>query len=1119
MDDDRAPDACTADLVASLRARIAELERAKAELSIFKTISDRATYGAATATLDGRLVYVNEAFAAMHGYAPAELIGRHLSVLHTPQQMSRVQALNERLSRTGSYSAEEVWHRHRTGRVFPTLMNGTVLTNASGRPAYIAATAIDISATKRDEKLLRVQRDLGLALSSTSTLTEALDHFLRAALRVEELDCGGVYLVQESTGDLHLAIARNLSAEFVRAVSFFPADSPPARFVHAGKPAYLRYEELPLPDELRGLEKLQAAVVIPIHHAGRVIAAVNLASRTHDRLPASVRDALEGLASRLGGVVVRIKAQEALGKSEELFRTVVDVSQDAMISIRRDGTVVLFNPAAEAMFGRRRGDVCGRRIEVLFPRQVQRMLRTRIDELLAAQARTGHPSPTFEAEGLRADGTRFPVELSLSAGWRGGARFVLAIVRDISERRRAEEALRRREALLQAVRFAAERLLAGPSWRAVADEVLAHLGAASEVCRAYIFENHRGDDGALLTSQRHEWVAPGVSPQIGNPALQNVPWRASGFGRWETTLSRGDVICGNVATFPDAERHLLEVQDIRSLAVVPVFAARQWWGLIGFDECRHERAWSAAEIELLRAAASTLGAAISRERTEQSVRESEERYRTLVESLADGVSLVADEKIVYASPSLGRIFGRPADEIIGRNLFEFMPQEAADKIRQRTAAIMAGQQPPPTTYETTRADGTRAYLEVFSTGIRYAGAPAVLSVVRDITERRRAAEEQACLREQLCEAQKMQAVGQVAAGLAHDFGNLLAVVRSGLRTLQGEKLSPSARQTLRAVAVAVEEAATSTESLLVFSRRLPAARVVLDLGTLVNEVAPVLRHLLPPSVRLRVEVAPGGNHWVNADPAQMRQVLLNLALNARDALPEGGEVEIRVDAAPARGAQCDQVRLTVQDTGAGIPPELRERVFEPFFTTKGAGRGTGLGLPTVRSIVHDHGGRLELASEVGHGTTFTILLPGITVPATAAGKPAPAPAGGGQAVLLIEPNRHVRRLITSALRAWDYEVIAPTGQTWRTDALDRQAGPLALAILNVDGCAAAALDWIRRIRARGHRLPIVLTGRSFGPEVESQRDARTVLLHKPFQMAELGACLTGLLEQRDTPGR
>jgi len=212
---------------------------------------------------------------------------------------------------------------------------------------------------------------------------------------------------------------------------------------------------------------------------------------------------------------------------------------------------------------------------------------------------------------------------------------MIGAMRDITERKHAEAALRHREAILDAVAFAADQLFQTSDWQPNIHVILQRLGQATEVSRVYIFENHRDADGTLLTSQRYEWVAPGITPQIDNPNLQGVPYDQVGLTRWVEQLSRRQTIYGNIRDFPPSEREILAAQDIRSIVIVPIFVGTQWWGFIGFDECSRERTWSLAEIDALRIAADNLGSAMARSHAEDVLRHRAAEFFALYETAQD----------------------------------------------------------------------------------------------------------------------------------------------------------------------------------------------------------------------------------------------------------------------------------------------------------------------------------------------------------------------------------------------------------------------------------------------------------------------------------------------------
>ncbi|MBI5842503.1 MAG: PAS domain S-box protein [Chloroflexi bacterium] len=210
---------------------------------------------------------------------------------------------------------------------------------------------------------------------------------------------------------------------------------------------------------------------------------------------------------------------------------------------------------------------------------------------------------------------------------------------------KSRETLHRRDAVLEAVSFAAERFLKATAWEENIPQVLERLGRGTEVSRVYIFENQSGEDGILLTSQRYEWAAPGITPQIGSPELQSFPLRAAGFARWEEMLSNGELVCGHVREFPESEREVLAAQGIQSIAVVPIFVGQAWWGFIGFDECQAEREWSMAELEALKTAADTLGAALQRQQVEAELQTYARQQAAMVKISADLAAALDETEI------------------------------------------------------------------------------------------------------------------------------------------------------------------------------------------------------------------------------------------------------------------------------------------------------------------------------------------------------------------------------------------------------------------------------------------------------------------------------------------
>jgi PAS domain S-box-containing protein len=311
-----------------------------------------------------------------------------------------------------------------------------------------------------------------------------------------------------------------------------------------------------------------------------------------------------------------------------------------------------------------------------------------------------------------------------------------------------------RDALLQALVFAAEQFLRSPDWRTHLPEVLARLGEAEEVTRVHVFENHPGEDGRLVTSQRFKWTASGCPPQLDSSVLQDFSLRDAGLGRWEEVLSSGGVVEGRVAGLPAPERERLEGLGIRALAVVPIFTDGRWWGFIGFDDCRHDRHWSPATLAVLRTAASLIGAAAERSRAQAKLEESEKRFHLLTDATLEGVLIHDGETVLDVNPSVLAVLGCSLDEVVGHSPFEFLSPESRD------LAIRHARSGYTEPYEVVgmRRDGSRFPAELKGGSIPFGDRRARFVSIRDLTHRKQAEEsERRLLLEQAARAEAQAA--------------------------------------------------------------------------------------------------------------------------------------------------------------------------------------------------------------------------------------------------------------------------------------------------------------------------------------------------------------------------
>lgn len=430
-------------------------------------------------------------------------------------------------------------------------------------------------------------------------------------------------------------------------------------------------------------------------------------------------------------------------------------------------------------------------------------------------------------------------------------------------------------------------------------------------------------------------------------------------------------------------------------------------------------------------------------RAEEALRESEEKYRNVVESLPFAFLIVQDGAVVFANAKASEYIAlSDADDLIGTDPLRYIADREKPRVFGYFSARIEGR-PVPVFYETMlqRTTGEELPVEVLVAETTFGGRPAIQYTVSDISEKRRVELENAALEAQLQQAHKMEAVGQLASGIAHDFNNLLQAMQ-GYADILLLKAGPegAGRRELTEIVNAAGMASALTRQLLTFGRKTKGDVRLVDLNHQVRGVTELIRRTIPRMIKTELKLS-FDLHAVQADPVQVEQVVMNLAVNARDAMPEGGVLTIETGNEVIDDAYCrlrpeasagDHVYLSVSDTGLGISPERLARIYEPFYSTKAPGKGTGLGLSVVYGIVKDHHGWIACTSEPGRGTTFKIYLPASRsmLPEAFSGSEKEPSKGRGELVLFVDDEEFIRLLGEQLLTRFGYRVIcAPDGET------------------------------------------------------------------------------------------
>lgn len=769
--------------------------------------------------------------------------------------------------------------------------------------------------------------------------------------------------------------------------------------------------------------------------------------------------------------VVHVRDITARKRAEEAtvwLAAIVESSQDAIIGKDLDGLITSWNKGAETMYGYTSDDVIGRHISVLAPPE-------RADEIpqIMEELNKGHRIKSFETVRMAKNGKVLNVSLTISLvqDSDGTVMGASVVARDITAEKVAEEALRK----------ANETSIYSSPVPIAALDVKGHV-------------------------------------TMWNPAAEAV------FG-W----SEKEVIGKAVPIIPPEEAARAALLHERLLSGET---------LTGIEVCRQSRDGSPITVSVsasplwdenhkVKGTIGFLTDISEQKRAEVALRRAEEKYRSIFENAVEGIyQATPDGKYISSNPALARMLGfdSPEELIAMRN--DITHQEYIDP-ELRAVFIRSIEELGVVQnfeYQARRKDGKPIWLSASAHAVRGTDGQILYfeGTVQDVTERRE-------LEQQLRQMQKIDAIGRLAGGVAHDFNNILMAISSYAELLGRKATEEATRRYVSEIAKATNRGSSLTQGLLTFSRKQVLSPEVLDLNALVVQQLDMLKRLIPENIELKF--IPGdtiGN--VKADPTQMEQVIMNLVINARDAMPNGGTVLIETDhVALDREADGehnpvnsqDYVVLAVRDNGCGMTVETKSHLFEPFFTTKEQGKGTGLGLATVFGIVKQSMGDILVESEVGHGTTFKIFLPRAEGASQSIHREEPIDSvDGSETILLVEDEPAVRESAAEYLVDHGYTVLKAERGREALEIAERHKEPIHLLLTDLVMPQMSGRELSEKIVAIHPETCIVfMSGYSNNLLSTPQPlDPKHVLLQKPFQLQTLGQYIRRSLTRKNVAG-
>jgi two-component system cell cycle sensor histidine kinase/response regulator CckA len=529
-----------------------------------------------------------------------------------------------------------------------------------------------------------------------------------------------------------------------------------------------------------------------------------------------------------------------------------------------------------------------------------------------------------------------------------------------------------------------------------------------------------------------------------------------------------------------------------------------------------------SKVPLRKRAPSHQGVLRQLQAAEEKLRRTEHRYRTLIESVPDIIyTLDLDGSLSYVSPRWKKILGHDESEVLGRFFIEFAPPEDhLFLVRVFKDVRNFKKNVENVHWHYLRKDGASRFFlgsaaPLFDEEGRVTG---MIGMARDVTDHKR-------LEEQLLQSQKMESIGNLAGGIAHDFNNLLGGIL-GYATFVKRKLSTRDKiyQSIEAIERSAQRAAELTKQLLGFARRGKYQVRPIDCNALIQEIVLILQRTIDPRVAIEVDPDPRLS-LIEGDEAQIQQALMNICLNARDAMPKGGTLKIASrnqrmvpdQASRQRGMkEGSYIRLTLSDTGTGMISEVRDRIFEPFFTTKAKGQGTGLGLSMVYGIIQNHGGMIEVQSHTGIGSTFTVFLPAVASAALNGEELSPAPDShrGRETILLVDDEEIIRELGIDILEDRGYRVFSASEGREAVRIYRERIRDIDLVILDVMMPGIGGKETYRLLRAINPQVKVLLSsGYSTNGEVgEILKQGVSGFVQKPYREEELAAKIREVLD-------
>jgi PAS domain S-box-containing protein len=941
----------------------------------YKSLLDQIPVGVYRSAPDGKILHANPAVAAILGYDSRDEILQSVNAKDLYEDPADRDRQHELWKKAAGVSTEIARFRTHDGRRIWLRDTGRVFLDTQGQITYIDGILEDITEQKKAEDNLRESeqryrdlfyaaekqaRELSLLVEVRTALARELDlsvifrTIVKAVSHVFGYPLVSLYLHK---GDA-LVLQHQVGYEDV--LPQIPIGKGIiGRVFRTGQP-YLSQNTLEDPDFLEVVPGISSEVAIPLLDRGQVVGVLNAESNVSAPLDGDDLRILYEMSQHISIAIERARLFTVARDNEQKFRSVIEHSVDGIVLINELGDIIEWNQGQERITGLICEDVIGRKIwdvdyDLLAPDQKRLENYQSIKEMTCKILET-EKSPTnnypIDLAILRPDGVLKYLQIVRSPVKTDDGTMLSSITRDVTEDRRTENDLHRRDAILNAVAFAASQFLKEPSWEECIQAVLDKLGKATEVQRVYVYQNQLDERNNLIAIRRFSWQEKFDREHAGELPSDVFCYQDMDLGHWLSEFGKGHGIFSPLENLFESERRAFQNRCVHSIAIVPIFVGWVLWGFIGFEDCRLEREWSASEIEGLKTAADILGTDIQRSEIEMALRESEAHIKAMLNAIPDNIYRFRQDGSITAGKN-----STTGSSLVGTNIRDVLSTDILAQVLQSAALALDTKEIQIIEFERPATDGNI----VNEVRLVVCGQQELLAIVRDISDR----------------AHLEQMKSDFINRAAHDLRTPLttATMMADLISEGGSEEELSRYWQILQTELKREQ--VLIEKLLTVGRlesgRYELKKQPVDIRSALTSAMDEVRSLASArSIELKAEL-PDSLPLIMADLSGLQQVFVNLLSNAIKFSLTDGIVQLEAHATE------DGVEIIVIDNGIGIPPQDMPLLFQRFYRASNAIeneiQGTGVGLFIVRSMIEQHGGHVTVESQLGQDTSFTVWLP------------------------------------------------------------------------------------------------------------------------------------------------